>query len=180
MGRLTFRNWDPQQDAEAAYKIYSDFEVVRYLGRTPAVTTSIEEQQERLQRIVDAMESRGDMTGVWAACLGPEPIGSALFKELPDGDGNPTGDFEIGWHLRRDHWGQGLGTEIGRAMLAMALSHKERVLAIAYPDNKASIRIMEKIGMQPLGLTNQYYGVECIAYEAKLLSSNGNDTAADG
>ena len=65
-------------------------------------------------------------------------------------------------------------------MLAMALSHKERVLAIAYPDNKASIRIMEKIGMQPLGLTNQSYGVECIAYEAKLLSSNGNDTAADG
>lgn len=180
MSRLTFRKWDPQQDAEAAYTIYSDPEVVRYLGRTSAVTTSLEEQRERLQRIVDAMESRGDMTGVWAACLGSEPIGSALFKELPDGDGNLTGDFEIGWHLRRDQWGQGLGTEIGRAMLDLALSHKERVLAIAYPENKASIRIMEKIGMQPYGLTSRYYGVECVAYEAKLFSSNGNDTAADG
>jgi len=178
MSRLTFRNWDPQQDAEAAFKIYSDIEVVRYLGCRITVMSSVEMQRERLQKIADSAASNGGVTGFWAACFGGEPIGSALFKELPDGDGNPTGDFEIGWHLRRDKWGQGLGTEIAQAMLDLSRRHVPRVLAIAYPQNLASLRIMEKIGMKPLGLTNRYYGVECMAYEANLLPGNGDNTAS--
>ncbi|MBL8059197.1 MAG: GNAT family N-acetyltransferase [Chthonomonas sp.] len=177
MSRLTFRNWDPQHDAEAAFKIYSDIEVVRYLGCRVTVMESVEMQRERLQKIADSAASTGGVTGFWAACLDGEPVGSALFKELPDGEGNPTGDFEIGWHLRRDKWGQGLGTQIAAAMLELAHRHVPRVLAIAYPQNLASLRVMEKIGMQPLGLTSQYYGVECIAYESSLLARNGDNAA---
>ena len=179
MSRLTFRPWNPELDAEAAFRIYSDPEVIRYLGRSPTVTASAEEQRERLQKIVDSMALRGDNTGVWAPCFEVEPIGSALYKELPDGEGGLTGDYEIGWHLRQDMWGKGFGTEIGQAMLDRALLDVDRVLAIAYPENLASLRIMEKIGMKPIGLTDRYYGVECMAYECCSLTGDGDDTASD-
>lgn len=179
MNRLIFRPWNPEFDAEAAFRIYSDPEVIRYLGRSPTVTATIEEQRERLQKIVDSMALRGDNTGVWAVCFDGEPVGSALYKELPDGEGKLTGDYEIGWHLRRDMWGKGLGTEIAMTMLERALMDVDRVLAIAYPENLASLRIMEKIGMKPIGLTDRYYGVECMAYEFSSLSGDGDYAASD-
>ena len=41
----------------------------------------------------------------------------------------------------------------------------EKIFAIAYPENGASIRVMQKIGMREIGLTSKYYGMEVMAYE---------------
>jgi hypothetical protein len=63
-----------------------------------------------------------------------------------------TDDVEVGWWLVPERWGQGLATEVGRAALRFAfdVAGLERVMAVAHPDNLASRRVMERLGMRPL------------------------------
>jgi [ribosomal protein S5]-alanine N-acetyltransferase len=64
---------------------------------------------------------------------------------------------EIGWGVSSGHLGQGLGTEIGHAMLALAFGafHLHRVYARCRVDNHASRRIMEKLGMREEGVLRE-------------------------
>jgi [ribosomal protein S5]-alanine N-acetyltransferase len=57
---------------------------------------------------------------------------------------------EIGWWLASDHWGQGLATEAARAVLEDGFTciRLRRIVALALRENRASIRIMEKLGMR--------------------------------
>jgi RimJ/RimL family protein N-acetyltransferase len=42
------------------------------------------------------------------------------------------------------------------------------VYAVTLPDNRRSIQVMERLGMEPLGLTTQYYGGrELLLYQIK-------------
>ena len=57
---------------------------------------------------------------------------------------------EIGWWLARRCWGRGLATEAARIALRDAFERVrlDRVVSIAMPENTASIRIMEKLGLK--------------------------------
>jgi RimJ/RimL family protein N-acetyltransferase len=58
------------------------------------------------------------------------------------------GEVEIGWTVARDHWGQGVGTELGARALRYARSlGLRRVIAYTRRDNAASRRVMEKLGL---------------------------------
>ncbi len=61
--------------------------------------------------------------------------------------------LELGYRLRRDVWGCGLATEGGRALVRYAFEELDRtsVDACADPRNAASIRVMEKCGMEAAG-----------------------------
>jgi RimJ/RimL family protein N-acetyltransferase len=63
---------------------------------------------------------------------------------------NPEGwpGLEIGWVLRRTHWGRGLATEAARAALDWLWSRTDvdHVISIIQPDNHRSIRVAVKIG----------------------------------
>ena len=69
-----------------------------------------------------------------------------------------SGLIEIGYRNIAAAWGQGVGTEAARA----ALDHGFRVLAIdpivavAHPDNRASCRLLQKIGLKPAGTAFHY------------------------
>ena len=56
---------------------------------------------------------------------------------------------EVGWRLHPDHWGRGLATEGGAASLRYGFEKLglDRIIAIAMPDNVASLRVMAKLGM---------------------------------
>ena len=58
-------------------------------------------------------------------------------------------EVEIGWWLARHAWGRGLETEAASSALEDCLGRVglRRVVSIAHPDNAASRRVMEKIGM---------------------------------
>lgn len=60
------------------------------------------------------------------------------------------GTVELGYRLRRDCWGRGYATEGSAALLQRAFGHlgAGRVEASALAANLASIRVMEKVGMQ--------------------------------
>ena len=57
---------------------------------------------------------------------------------------------EIGWALGREHQGRGYATEAARALLADAFERLacHRVIATCQPQNVASWRVMEKLGMR--------------------------------
>jgi len=56
---------------------------------------------------------------------------------------------EVGWHVRRDLWGRGLATEAGMACRDYAFDELrvERLVSIIRPENRASCRVAEKVGM---------------------------------
>jgi len=66
---------------------------------------------------------------------------------------DPANAHEIGWRLRRASWGQGLASEAARTILAHAFDvvGAPVVRALRHPDNHASRRVMERLGMRALG-----------------------------
>jgi [ribosomal protein S5]-alanine N-acetyltransferase len=56
---------------------------------------------------------------------------------------------ELGYAVHVDHWRQGLGTAIGRSLLAIAFDSMDlhRVMATCDPRNLASVAVLRKIGM---------------------------------
>jgi len=62
-------------------------------------------------------------------------------------------EWEIGWAIHPDFWGQGLAVEAARPVLALAfeLHLAHRVVAYAHAENVASRRVMEKLGMRQEG-----------------------------
>jgi len=58
-------------------------------------------------------------------------------------------EIEIGYHVRRDHWGQGFATEAARACRDYGFAHLgvSRLVSIIRPENLASRRVAEKNGL---------------------------------
>lgn len=66
--------------------------------------------------------------------------------------------WELGFVLARPFWGRGYMTEAVKALIAWALKQKEiyRVWAVCDIDNKASARVMEKVGMTREGILHRW------------------------
>jgi [ribosomal protein S5]-alanine N-acetyltransferase len=64
-----------------------------------------------------------------------------------------SGSGNIGYVLTRDAWGQGFATEAGRAILSFGFQTLalHRIWATCDVENRASARVLEKIGMQREG-----------------------------
>ena len=61
---------------------------------------------------------------------------------------------ELEWKLGVKFWGNGYATELGKASIKNAFETADitAIYGMANPDNKASMRALEKIGMKCLGL----------------------------
>jgi RimJ/RimL family protein N-acetyltransferase len=142
--RLRFSTW-AAEDWPEFHSISTDPEVVRYIDK--GLTYSEDRSREFAARQARQFATfgfcnwkllhKGD--GVFAGFCGLQPI------KIDGGD-----DIEIGWWLARRYWGQGLATEAARVVLEEGMSTfgMKRVIAIANPANRASIHIMEKLGMR--------------------------------
>jgi ribosomal-protein-alanine N-acetyltransferase len=60
-------------------------------------------------------------------------------------------ETSIGWHYGHEYRGNGYATEAARRLLyiGFALNNVSKIYADAFAENRASIRIFEKIGMSP-------------------------------
>ncbi len=60
-----------------------------------------------------------------------------------------TNETEIGYAVGENFWGKGFAAEAARRFLEYAFAEldSDKVVAVAHPENAASIRVMEKIGM---------------------------------
>jgi len=161
--RLHVRAWDPDDADElaVAYDIYRRDEVAKWLGAKPAPWQSLEETRTRLERWA-GIDRETPGYGLWAVVPDEvgRPVGTVLLVPLTDGDRNPTGEIEIGWHFHPDHWGHGYATEASAALLdhAFTTMRLPRVEAIAFAGNGPSFAVMRRLGMTPQGSTDRWYG----------------------
>ena len=176
--RLIVRPWQPNQDARHAMDIYGDARVMAWVddgGRD----TSIRQVQGRLQRYQKQSICGQQGVGSWAVeqkDIG-RVIGQVAIAPLPDikvtksqrvsGSETALGDegvlaeyFEIGWQLRPSSWGFGYASEAAAPVIRYAFEELNlpMLLAITQPENKRSVALAKRLGMQSDGLTARYYG----------------------
>jgi ribosomal-protein-alanine N-acetyltransferase len=148
-------------DATALHRIYGDAETMRYIGASGQPAASVDQTASSIAWFARHHAFHG--FSLWAVEErdGGELVGVAglLFVE---GRGP---DVEVAYLIRRDRWGQGYATEAARAAIDVAFGplRLERVVALAYPENAASQRVMAKLGMRPDG-TATAYGREMVRY----------------
>jgi RimJ/RimL family protein N-acetyltransferase len=94
---------------------------------------------------------------VGAGCIQHLRQQEALPADLESLRGNP---LEIGWRLHPDFWHRGLATEAAKEMAAFAFNrfNLQELLAVRYPENANSGRVMERLGMRYRGL-EPWYGM---------------------
>jgi RimJ/RimL family protein N-acetyltransferase len=141
--RLWLAQWS-LADLPAARPIFTDPHVMRYINDGhPLADDEIGKFIARQQK---HFLSRGFC--LWKLLLKPEGrlIGFCGLQPL---ELDEISEVEIGWRLAKDQWGRGLATESARVALRDVVEHAHlsRVIAIAMPENHASLRIMEKLGM---------------------------------
>jgi len=154
-----------------------DPEVMRYVGSPAGVKTTAETAARARERIRAAADGEQGPLGFWriearedGAFLGlgallPMPAhatgGASAAGDAPIGGGAPIdGDVEIAYRLARCAWGRGLATEAAGALVAHALRAVglPQVVAVTYPENRASQRVLDKLGFERRGFLD-YKGV---------------------
>lgn len=133
-----------REDTDALWRILGDPEVAHWLrGADESGPFTRPECEEIIARKVAHWTAHGFGMSLGFSdgrCVGRSTIG----YNLVDG----RAELEIGWAVARDSWGRGLATELGRHALATATAAGfDRIVAFARPDNLASRRVMEKLGL---------------------------------
>ena len=130
-------------DAEALYRLSLVPLIERFTGDPPladvaAAAALLEE------RIFPQYRSYG--VGRWAVVRRSDDafLGWCGLKYLADRD-----EYDLGYRLFEEHWGQGYGTEAADAVLAWGRQRlgDARIAATVLLDNASSIHVLEKIGM---------------------------------
>jgi len=133
-------------DLDDLYAMDSDDRVMRYLANGLKGRTR-EECERSLARMVDSAVTRPGYGLLRASCRdGGGFVGGCGLFALPE-----AGEVEIAYRLPHACWGQGYATEMARAVLAHAFASMglARVIGLTWPENVASQRVLEKIGMRP-------------------------------
>lgn len=135
----------------------SDPEVMRYVG-SPAGVKSPPETVERARgRIHEALQGTLEPLGLWRIERRDDGVfcGIGALLRMPTGD-----DVEVAYRLARTAWGRGVATEAAGALVAHGLHTLglPRLVAVTYPENQASQRVLDKLGFERRGLT-EYKGV---------------------
>jgi ribosomal-protein-alanine N-acetyltransferase len=139
--RLRLREFVPQ-DADALAAILGDPVAMLYYPAPfdrKGVEEWIDRNRERYQR---------DGHSLWAMLLkdSGELIGDCGCA-LQEVEGR--NEVEIGYHVRRDLWGNGYATEAAQACMHYAFTKLgvDRVISLIRPENVQSIRVAEKNGL---------------------------------
>jgi RimJ/RimL family protein N-acetyltransferase len=156
--RLILRTFEPG-DAEAIHAVHSDPSTFEFIGSEPA--RSLDETRARIARAADHQARHGFAMSAVVERASGRVIGDCGLQLL---EGGP--EVELGYRLGREFRGRGLATEAGRAWIEHGFGALgiERIVAVAWPDNKASLRVMEKCGMRRVG-RGRHYGHETVLYE---------------
>jgi len=143
--RLRLRPWR-LEDLACLSEIFAKPAVWRYpfdRGFT------LEETELFLHRKIEAQQKDGPRPGA-AEERGTGRLLGYIMLSPPDWLPEVMPTVEIGWRLDPTVWSQGLASEGARALLAYGFEELElpEILSIYEPDNVASGRVMEKIGME--------------------------------
>lgn len=135
-----------------------DPEVMRYVGSPAGVRSAAETAERARARIQEAERGAQEPLGLWRVEDSADHVfhGLAALLRMPAGD-----DVELAYRLARAAWGRGIATEAAGALAAHALRTLglPRLVAVTYPENRASQRVLDKLGFARHGLV-EYKGVQ--------------------
>ncbi len=145
--RLILRNYR-LSDFEDHYRLCADPDVMRYMIGGQPMTR------------FEAWRHMAFLVGHW------ELLGYGYFAAVERASGrfvgrigftNPEGwpGFEVGWTIASEFQRKGFATEGGRFLLQYAFEKmaRDHVISVIHPENKASIRVAEKLGEKLEGRT---------------------------
>lgn len=143
-------------DAAFMMHLNSDPDVIRYTG--DSAFNTIQEAAQVMTRLKKQYEF--DRTGRFIVELleTGEPIGWCGLRWFPE-----VSMHDLGYRFLKSQWGQGFATETSKACLEYAKNEikVKKVFARAMSANKASIRVLEKLGFRPAQIsTNDQKGCE--------------------
>ena len=160
------------EDADSLYEIFCQEGVLRFFPNPEPPSF------DRVERFIRSQLRHWDEHGFgwWAVELKdnarralPEDarlslIGWNGLQYLPD-----TDEVEVGYLLARAYWGQGLAAEGALPALGMGFEDIQlrEIVGIVHPENTASIRVLEKIGMSFTRAT-AYFGMDVLRYAIRL------------
>jgi ribosomal-protein-alanine N-acetyltransferase len=141
--RLILRRLEPE-DLDSLWALYCDPEVSKYIPDAPHTYEEAREELEWHRR----GHPKNPELGLWAT----------IHKETGEFIGrcgllswtiDQREEVEVAYLLARAYWGQGLGTEAAQGIVDYAFEKLQlpRLVCMIEPENYASIKVAEKIGM---------------------------------
>lgn len=140
------------RDAASIYQIFSNEEMMKYYGQF-----SMETIEEASLLIAKFNENFISDKGIrWAIILKKENLfmGTCGYHNW----NRKHARAEIGYELSMESWGKGLMSEALKEMIAFGFQsmNLNRIEAVVYPENGASIRTLEKQGFKKEGVLEEY------------------------
>lgn len=139
------------KDSDLMYELDQDIEVMRFINGGKLTT-----RKEIKEVYIPRMKTYTNLDkgwGIWKVILkqNKEFIGWILIRPMDYFTDNPQfNNLEIGWRFKRANWGKGYATEAANCIKQALLKNNklDKISAIAYEENQASINIMLKMGMK--------------------------------
>ncbi len=147
-----------ESDLDALHHLWTDPDVRRYLWDGEVIARPVAAQALRASIACTAQHGFGH----WAVCPAGDDalIGFCGFRFLDE-----TPEIELLYGLAPAYWGRGLATEAARAMLRFGFEALgfARVVAITDFANRASVAVMQRLGMQ-FETRFQHHGLDSVRY----------------
>lgn len=130
------------EDSQNLFTLNSDPDVVRFTGDV-AFNTMSEVHDIIKNRMIIPFE-KYKMSRLIVTLKDGTFLGWCGLKFLPE-----TNEVDLGYRLMKKHWGKGYATEASKVCLKYGFVdlNLRRIIAKAMPDNKDSIKVMQKLGM---------------------------------
>ncbi len=131
-------------DLDELFALYSDSEIRKYF---PEGVLTLAETREHLEWYIDGPRDHPEL-GLWATIYKETGMFIGRCGLLPwTIDGQL--EIEVAYLLDKKFWRQGLATEAAEGILAYAFEtlNLSRIICLMHPDNIASQRVAQKIGM---------------------------------
>lgn len=153
--KLILRKFE-ESDVEAVFAMRSDADLMRFIrepqNRQETINwlklVSSHWEDEKIGFCAVIEKSSGKLIG-WC--------GLWVLKE--------TKETEVGYAIAKGFWGKGFASEAARAFLKYGFVelNLEKIVAVARPENTASRRVMEKLGMS-YDYIGEFYGRQLVHY----------------
>jgi ribosomal-protein-alanine N-acetyltransferase len=153
------------EDAPALFELARDPEVTRFFSWGPYTDES--QARDFIDRLA-AERDAGQRLELGIVMNDTDrPIGLTGFSEFSLRDRRAT----VGTWLGRDHWGSGANNESKALVLSLGFRHLglHRITALASPDNRRSLRALERIGFWTEGVLRDWHVHDGIPRDVAIL-----------
>lgn len=144
---------------DGLHAMNSDARVMHYIT---GQTETLEQTRASIERVQARWAEWGYSWWAFIDRDSGEIVGAGAIQHL---DRDASMPLEIGWRLKPAHWGRGLASEAAQHMAAFAFDtlRAPQLLAVCHPDNHASARVMQRLGMRYRGI-ERWYARDCATY----------------